>query len=647
MAALPIWLMKMLEAEGWPPKQNSEGKWVVDVYGMELPAVHPATLHLKVYKESKNPELKFQHMKKAHDLIWPREVPSWHYWTEKRFRAHCDGWTVIPWAGPASSAKSYDAAKIGLLFWMANAHGRTTIVMSTTLESLNSRIYGYCLDLLASMEIDFPAKAYNSTPYRIGFKYEDGHLDYKHCVKALAAKRGDTSATIQNLIGRHPKEGLLVILDEGPDLPVALLEAIPNWEQTPIFQLLCMGNSSSRFDLHGSLSTPKVGWDNIDPMKQFEWPCVRNNSICLYFNPYDSPAIAEQDPAKKAILSRFLPTEDKIEAAKLDWGAESEQFWRMGLGIWKTDKTESVVLSKTFINEYKAQGGVEWAPNQELSIVGGLDVAFSVGGDQCVLRLGVIGWDTWGDRLLDFRGKQLIFKIDIKPIVGESAEMQISKQVLEILNHFNVPLSSVAMDCNGQGRALATVIKLNATINPKYHRLAQGGEEMIKIYAVRRGNTQSKSFDVTIKNSYELWSDLRIFIQNNQIRGLDETTVLQLTTRKVNMKNGIMRLEEKVDYRNRMKNVMPALAHSPDEADAAALALQAAVMKFGFMVGQRRELKIEGVGMLETQKLQMAVYGGEFKKITDRIESPVMTLGDVYSGDIYGLGSNGVFKHGY
>lgn len=647
MAALQGWLRKMLEEEGWAPRQVTGGGWVVDVLGMELPAVHPATIHLKIYKESRNPELKFIHMKKAHDLIWPKEVASWHRWTERRFRAHCEGYGIIPWAGPAASAKSYDAAKIVDLWWMANPMGRMAIVMSTTLESLNSRIYGYCLDLLAAMEIDFPARAYNGSPPRIGYVYDDGHMDYKHCIKALAAKRGDTSATIQNLIGRHPKEGLLVILDEGPDLPVALLEAIPNWEQTPFFQLICAGNSSSRFDLHGSLSTPEVGWENLDPMKTFEWPCVRNNSICLYFNPYDSPAISETDAGKKALLGRFLPTTDKIEAAKLDWGEDSEQFWRMGMGIWKSDKTESVVLSKAFIEEYKVSGGVEWAPNQDLALVGGLDIAFSSGGDQCILRLGVIGWDTYGERVLDFRGKELMFKIEIRPSVEKSAEQQISEQVLEILNHFNVRLSSVALDANGQGRAVGEVIRLNATINPKYHRLVTGGEHMIKIYAVRRGNANATAFDVTIKNSYELWNDLRTYIQNNQIRGLDDVTVMQLTTRKVSVKNGIMRLEEKTDYRNRMKHVMPALAHSPDEADSAALVLQAAVMKYGLSVGQRRELRIEGMGRLESEKLQAAIYSGQFQKITDRrADSAPPLAGEVYGSDVWALGNSSVFKHG-
>lgn len=647
-AGLPLWLQDMLVKEGWKPHLNKEGKWVVEVEGLELPAEHPATIHLKLYKDATNPDLKFIHMKGAHDYLWPREVASWHRWTEKRFRTHCEGYSIIPWAGPASSAKSYDAAKIGLLFWMANVHGRMTIVMSTTLESLNSRIYGYCLDLLATMELDFPAKSYQSNPPRIGYLYADRHVDYKHCVKALAAKRGDTSATIQNLIGRHPKEGLLVILDEGPDMPVSLLEAIPNWEQTPLFQLMCMGNSSSRYDLHGALSTPLLGWEKIDPMKDFEWDTVRVGGKCLYFNPYDSPAISETDPAKKEILGRFLPTEEKLAAAAAAWG-DSEQYWRMGLGIWKSEKTEDVAITKAFIDEFRVETSVRWAPSQQMVIVGGLDVAFSSGGDKCILRLGVLGWDEWGNRVLDFQGEKLLFPIDIKPSIVDSAEAQIATQVLQILNHFGVRLSNVACDANGGGRAMSGYIKLAAQGNDKYRHLAEGHEQMIKIYSVRKGNMATEaSWDVTIKNAYDLWADVRDFIQHDQLKGIDSVTYAQLTSRKVQVKGKVMVLEDKKEYKARMKHVNPSLAHSPDEADAGALCLQAAIIRHGFRTGQRRKLQAEGLGVLEAQKLQAAVLEGQFKKISDRervVDS--LKLGEVYSGDIYGLGGGGCFRKGY
>lgn len=643
---LDKWLAAMLEHEGWEPI-NDRGAWEVEIYGERYPAVHPAMLHLKLYKESRNPDVKFEHMHRAHDLIWPSEAKNWHHWTERRFRAHCEDWTYIVLAGGGSEAKSYDAAKMGVEWYMANPTGRTVIVMSTTLESLNSRIYGYMLDFVAAMEVDFPLQVHNDNPPRISYRYEDGHKDFKHCIRALSAKQGDTSNTIKNLIGRHPRDGLMVIADEGPDLPIAILEAVPNWETAPWFQLWCIGNSSSKFDLHGSLATPAAGWESIDPTKDFTWPTMRKNGVCLYFNPYDSPAIIEPEPEKRERLSRFLWTEAKLEKAKQDYGEDGEQYWRMVMGFWRSEKTESVVVSSSFIKEYNVEAVSEWAPNQQLELCGGLDIAMSTGGDACLLRLGIVGWDTRDRRVLDFREGKLVYKLEIKPRVDKSAEIQIAEQVLEVCRHFNIPLSRIAIDANGQGRAVGEVVRLVGVTKPGMEKVTQG-QGMLKIYSVRKGQHAREAFDVIIKNAYDLWGDLRTYIQNNQIRGLDTTSIQQLTTRKVEIKAGQPKLEDKKDYKNRMKNVMPALAHSPDEADSAALCLQAAILSLGLSVGQTREVQMHGIGGLEAQKLQAAVQAGDFVKVTDRRPAvDGFQFGPGYVADIHTLGNSGLFRRGF
>jgi hypothetical protein len=52
-------------------------------------------------------------------------------------------------------------------------------------------------------------------------------------------------------------------------------------------------------------------------------------------------------------------------------------------------------------------------------------------------------------------------------------------------------------------------------------------------------------------------------------------------------------LESKGDFRSRMSAREPALAHSPDEADAAVLCCLAAQLRYGFAPGQKRQLPKE------------------------------------------------------
>lgn len=51
-----------------------------------------------------------------------------------------------------------------------------------------------------------------------------------------------------------------------------------------------------------------------------------------------------------------------------------------------------------------------------------------------------------------------------------------------------------------------------------------------------------------------------------------------------------------------MGGIMPSLAHSPDEADAVCLALQSAIIHYGFKIGQKLEMKVDN--SFESQKLR-------------------------------------------
>lgn len=540
-------------------------------------------------------------MKAAHDYLWPDTV--WHSWTEDRFREHCKGHSYITYAGGASTTKSYDAAKIGLLFWWAYPRNRTVLIASTTLESLNSRIWGYVTALIKEMQVELPFKYFSGAPPKI-LNLPDKNNKIKdtiHGMFAVAAKRGADSDSISSWIGRHPKEGILIILDEATDMPEALLTALPNLETVPTFQTVAVGNSLSKFDLHGAMSTPKDGWDSIDPMKHTIWETTQKKGICMFFSCYNSPAIYEKDPEIKRKLSKFLITKEKIEDKEKIYGKDSDSFWRFVLGFWRSSSTDGTVISREFISDFKVFEKAMWSGLNPLTVVAGLDPAFSTGGDSCVLRLAILGQDTEGGIVLDYRGDEFLFVIPIIAAKKDAAEIQIADQVLPILARFNCPLRHMCVDANGQGRALAEVIKLrsNQHIAP------------IKIYTTRAGNTQVNSFDVVIKTHHELWFAFRDFIQHRQIKGLDNKTVAQLTTRlvKLNKKSFKQELENKQEYKVRMGAVMPSLAHSPDEADAASLALQSAILNFGFTPGQRKDIIASESFVLQKVQAFRQVHG--------------------------------------
>lgn len=583
-------LASLIKKEGWEiVKDPKDGTDKIAAFGSLTKVTHPALVYLKHYRIETNPDRKYFYMKGAHDYLWPQDIKTWHYWTERRFREHCAGWNFMSWAGCANSTKSYDAAKLLVEFWLANPQHRAVMVASTTLTAMGRRVWGYAIKHLNKLAVKMPyVYTAGNSPQVLypQLKNNEGDKlakDTLHGIFCAAAKQGDDETAISNFIGTHPDEAMMLILDEATDLPVALLNSLANLKSSEKpFQLIAIGNSSSIHDLHGALSTPRDGWPHIDPTSTVKWETTYKNGICLYFNAYESPAIHETDPAKKKILEAILPTSRTVKEAEETHGKDSVNFYRFTLGFWRAASIDSVVLSKEFLIQHNLQGGVEWLGAEALVPVAGLDPAFSTGGDKCILRLGYLGQDINGNMVLDFRGTKLLFEIKISAKSNDSAELQISRQVVDILRKYGIPLNHLCVDASGQGRALGGTLQLQDN----------SGRAPIKIYTVRTGSGVERSFDVIPKTKHELWLDFRKFSEHGNIKGLDGVAASQFYNRLViqNPKTLRQEIESKLDFKKRMAAIMPSLAHSPDEADACTLCLQSAIINFGFHPGQKKDL---------------------------------------------------------
>lgn len=602
----------LVKKENWELITRDDSKIII-AEGQEFPLRHPFDVHAKLYRAAPWGDKKYRHLKAMYDYAFPQRLPTWHYWKERRFREFCEDYKYISWAGGASTTKSYDAGELGYLEWMSYPKGKTVLFASTTLNSLERRIWGYVLKCLKESQVSFKYHYSRSKPPQVLYNRDD----LQHGMFAVAAKKGDDDQAISDWIGRHPTHGLTLFLDEGTDMPIAGLGAMPNLEKGQAGQFKCViiGNSNSKYDLHGIMSTPKNGWESIDPMKDNKWQTTQDKGICLFFNCYESPAIYETNPEKKALLSKFLITKKQIEQDERTLGKNSVKFYRFTLGFWMADGTESTVISRSFLKNFTATAKTEWSPYTRLKVLGGLDPAFSYGGDKCILRLAYFGFDINGQYVLDYKGGELLF--DIKPQANsdKSIELQIVDECLAILKEFNVSLKDFGIDCSGQGRALAEVFRLRlGTID---HPLKLYSVQSFSVNKVKKAAAVQ---DMTMISNYELWYDLRRFIETNNIRGLDLVTVNQLVTRLVVEENGKVILEKKADYRKRMGAISPTLAASPDEADGASIVLQVAMRNYGFYPGQVHVAQatedVKGSHLAKTRNLNIEVKKEPSKIIT-------------------------------
>lgn len=592
-------LISLAEEEGWEigKKQRvgpGEAAFYIKIGTERLPLLHPAFIHLRFYRKAKASEVRFEHLKRAHDLLWPEMADTWNYWDERRFNAHCMNYRQIVLAGGASSGKSDCIARVALLFWLSDPQRHTCIVASTTLESLESRIWGYVARYFHTCAVDLPASYLRGKPPKI---LSPNVTDKIHGMFAVAIRQGEEQKVLSTLIGRHPKRGLLMVLDEATDMSPSIIKSIPNLEDVPYFQLWAIGNSSDRNDLHGSLATPKNGWESVDPNKNYVWETMQHNSICLYFNPLDSPAIHEEDPVRKEKLGRFLITSEDISEKRIVYGEGSDSYFRFVLGFWKPSGMGNTLLTEPFLREHQVTQLAEWSGFYPLQVVAGLDPAYQTGGDDCVLRLGILGQTSDGTIRIDFRGEQLLFRIPVTASAVESAELQVAKRVLEKLKEFGCPVRNLAVDATGAGRALGELLRLLSDEQELPWRIimyARGGQ------GVRVKSTEPK---LVTSTPTDLWTAFREFVQTGQIRGVDALTLHQIITRLlVQNSTGRLVLEPKAEYKARLSAINPKMGSSPDEADACMLCLQSAILQFGFTPGQRRDLPAGSITDFAWQK---------------------------------------------
>lgn len=470
---------------------------------------------------------------------------------------------------------SHDAGMIALLFWLANPKERIVLVASTSLNDLQTRIWGY-IQRFYMMEhnknIVMPGKIFaaNQSPKIL---YDKN--DTQHGIFAVPLKPGKDSKPSSNLIGRHAKDAFLAIIDEGTDVNPGFLDAKDNWEQgVNSFQLMVIGNSNSKFDPHGLLSKPIGGWHTVNPDTDTEWETKQG--ICLYFDCYQSPAILEKDPDKKKKLGKFLFTEEKIEAAKVSRGENTPGFWRFVRGFWPEDDVIQSVLSLVICDKFHVEEKSMWDGTKSLIKIAGIDPAFHSDGDDCVFRWATLGInDVTGKMTLDFGGKKNIHYIKINDRSDEPPEYQIMNACKKLCKELGIQERNVAVDTWGAGSGFGALIEKEWS-KDIMHVESSGRATDTQIAS----QSDERASDVYDRRVTELWFSMRELVLGDQIRGLDSVSIEQFCTRTYETKGRKYSIEQKKDYKLRLGKVDNHYK-SPDEADAATFIIDLARQAYG------------------------------------------------------------------
>jgi hypothetical protein len=288
--------------------------------------------------------------------------------------------------------------------------------------------------------------------------------------------------------------------------------------------------------------------------------------MTYHFDGFKSPAITEKDGERKY---PFLINKTQIDKDVEEAGSEdSPAIWTMCRGFISPQGTRNTVLSMSFIEKFHMRGEkVKW--QYDYQYAGGLDPAFTSGGDKCVLQLVRTGFFTNGTLGIEFMDPVYI-------AIEASSELppiyQVARKVIELCNSVGMPLANLAVDESGTQSAGDVISRESGSSVCRVSFGSKASESTVSEKSAK------KCCDEYADKATELWYAMNAFGRFDQIRNLPEQAAQEFCEREVILKGDKKKLMSKVDYKKLYR-------HSPDDADACGCALEAVRKVLGIHPG--------------------------------------------------------------
>lgn len=489
-----------------------------------------------------------EHMLRAIRALFTPEQWTITPWTEE----HAHAWAsenFSVWLGAASSGKSNDAGGLAVLDWITDPLETYIALASTSVPMLKLRsfesVIRYFRILKAHPRFQVPGKEAPSQTAIINDTDSEGpagDATVKASIRGVALADGDEAKAVARLAGAH-LPFVTMILDEGSALPEAAAKARINaMAGTRRFRFLSLANPVDRFDEATKFCVPVDGWDSVDE----NTPKWRSKfGLVLHHNGFQSPAIKE--PEKYP----FLINQAQIDAILESVGGNPDDplVWRMVIGFPAPQGSDAAVLSPADLSSFHMQDPPVWETGDK-TLVGGLDPAFTAGGDKCVLQLADTGWlapRIWGIAFRD----PIVIPIEMSS--QRPAVYQISDHVRTVARETGLLISNLAVDDSGT-QSVASVISQELGAQPIRCNFASKATEML-------ADGRPRFRDLVT----QMWYQVARLGREGRLRAFPQEAAQQFCSRRFRRGKVPLALETKQEFARRKSG------GSPDEADALAL----------------------------------------------------------------------------
>ena len=224
----------------------------------------------------------FHHYKELQKIIWPHH--DHHRWSDLVLTELLAN-NVTAILGPKSTGKTHYAAKYAVTEYICFPNETTILISSTTLDTLELRIWGEIKKLYREARERFswiPGNLINYKHCLATDEVEDGEIrDFRNGIIAIPCMVGNQYVGLGKYVGIKNKR-VRLMADEAQFMGVGFLDAISNLDGNEDFKAAIMGNPLDPMDQLGRAAEPEVGWSSLpEPKATTVWNTRFANGRCI------------------------------------------------------------------------------------------------------------------------------------------------------------------------------------------------------------------------------------------------------------------------------------------------------------------------------------------------------------------------------
>lgn len=559
--------------------QQLSGK-TQEKYGCAFPIeFSPLHIELTLYRDW-TPDLPTPHTREWHlrSAMWLAYPDVYGLKGEKWIDR--DDWMAWSWChhkvstilGHTRASKTFNAAHIAVLDYLAAPFETITTLTTVTLDALRDRLWS---DAVASMK-GIPGYKIVNYKYRI---YPEGAPTEKFSIGGIATQTTqDAAARIQ---GNHAPRRRL-ILDEAQHAPTAIYDVLPNMMSGPDFRAFIIANPEERASDYGNWCEPEGGWNDERYVNGGDgWP-TKKGFFAIRLNGLKHINILRGEKIIPHSIDREF-----VEMVKRTHGENSLQFYSMILG----DFPPSGMVPKPFTLSVIEAGKnpVQFADGVPTIPCASLDP--SHGGDEIILTFG-----RYGALKKDYYAVEWVEEVEIRVDHSRkdiSVDRQIALEVMKQCVARKVAPADFIMDTSGIGGLVFGWLLREWSV--EINSCEFGGEATER--PVLEGDPR-KANELYHYYVSELWHAAAQFMQHGLFGGFGKPEaakcVEQLTARRAMASSGNrMRIEPKGSWTDggvKQKGFKDRMGYSPDRADAAVMLVEL-MRKKGGIAGHVQDWK--------------------------------------------------------